>query len=334
MPRTKKPIIGITMGDAAGIGPEIVDKALSSNELYKFCRPIVIGDTHVLLEAQKVARTALELHPVQSVSQARFTHGILDVIDLANIRIAELRMGEPQAMAGRASFEYIKKAVELALAGEMGAITTAPISKEALNMAGYKYPGHTEILADLTGSKDFAMMFVAGPLRVILATIHVPLKEAIDLIKKDRVLTTIRLAQESMRRFGVADPRIVVAGLNPHAGEAGMFGSEDADEIAPAVEAARDLNINVVGPLPADTVFYRANRGQFDIVVAMYHDQGCIPIKLLGFEFGVNITVGLPIVRTSPDHGTAYGRAGRKLGTANPRSLVEAIKIASKLAIP
>jgi 4-hydroxythreonine-4-phosphate dehydrogenase len=184
----------------------------------------------------------------------------------------------------------------------------------------------------MTGSKYFAMMFVAGTLRVILVTIHVSLREAIDLIKKNRVLATIKLAHDSMRKFGMTDPRIVVAGLNPHAGEAGMFGSEDTEEIAPAVEAAKDLGIDVVGPLPADTIFYRASKGQFDIVVAMYHDQGCIPIKLLGFEVGVNITVGLPIVRTSPDHGTAYGRAGRRLGTGDPSSLLEAIRIASKLS--
>jgi 4-hydroxythreonine-4-phosphate dehydrogenase len=330
--RTKNPIIGITMGDAAGIGPEIVDKALSMNEIRELCRPIVIGDAKVLSEAQKVARTALEVRRITRVSEAKFAPGVMDVIDLSNIRIDELRMGEPQAMAGKASFEYIKRAVELALAGEINAITTAPISKEALNMAGYNYPGHTEILADMTGSKYFAMMFVAGTLRVILVTIHVSLREAIDLIKKNRVLATIKLAHDSMRKFGMTDPRIVVAGLNPHAGEAGMFGSEDTEEIAPAVEAAKDLGIDVVGPLPADTIFYRASKGQFDIVVAMYHDQGCIPIKLLGFEVGVNITVGLPIVRTSPDHGTAYGRAGRRLGTGNPSSLLEAIRIASKLS--
>jgi 4-hydroxythreonine-4-phosphate dehydrogenase len=331
--QSRHPIIGITMGDAAGIGPEIVDKALSADEIRELCRPIVIGDAKVISEAQKVARTTLEVRPIARVSEAKFASGILNVIDLSNIRLEELRMGEPQAMAGKASFEYIKKAVELALAGEINAITTAPISKEALNMAGYNYPGHTEILADMTGSKDFAMMFVAGTLRVILVTIHVSLREAIDLIKRNRVLTTIKLAHDSMKKFGVANPRIVVAGLNPHAGEAGMFGSEDAEEIAPAVEAAKDLGIDVVGPLPADTIFYRAGKGQFDIVVAMYHDQGCIPIKLLGFEVGVNITVGLPIIRTSPDHGTAYGRAGRRLGTGNPSSLLEAVKIASKLSV-
>lgn len=320
------------MGDAAGIGPEIVDKVFSLGEIHQLCRPLVIGDAKVLSEAQKVARTSLRVHPISSVSEAKFASGVVDVIDLSNIKLEGLRMGEPQAMAGKASFEYIKRAIELALAGEIDAITTAPINKEALNMAGYKYPGHTEILADLTGSKDFAMMFIAGPLRVILVTIHVSLRDAIDLIKKDRVLTTIKLAHDSMGKFGVPDPRIVVAGLNPHAGEAGMFGSEDIKEIAPAVEAAENSGINVVGPLPADTIFYRISKGEFDIAVAMYHDQGCIPIKLLGFEVGVNITVGLPIVRTSPDHGTAYGRAGRRLGTGDPSSLFEAIKVASKLS--
>ncbi len=327
-----KPIIGITMGDAAGIGPEIINKALSIGEIHDFCRPLVIGDVRILSRAQEVARTHLEIRRVENVSEAKFSHGSMDVLDLSNVDLTELKMGKAQAMAGRASFEYIKRAVEMAIRGDIDAITTAPISKEALNLAGYNYPGHTEILADLTHSNDYAMMLVAGSLRVILVTIHVSLREAIDLIKKDNVLATIRLAHQSMLRFGISDPRIVVAGLNPHAGEAGMFGREDINEITPAVESAKNLGINVVGPLPADTVFCRANKGQFDIVVAMYHDQGCIPIKLLGFEIGVNITIGLPIVRTSPDHGTAYHRARLGLGTANPASLVEAIKVAARLS--
>jgi len=330
--RKEVPIIGITMGDAAGIGPEIVDKALSLEELHTICRPIVIGDARVLSEAQKVAKTHLEIKSILNMSDASFSPTVMNVIDLANVELSALKLGQPQAMAGQASFEYIKKAVELALEGEIQAIATAPISKEALNMAGIRYPGHTEILADLTHSQNYAMMFVAGTLRVILVTIHMSLRDAIELIKTEKVLATIKLANEFMKRFGFAKPRIVVAGLNPHAGEAGMFGTEDIKEIAPAVEAAKAMGIDVVGPLPADTIFYRANKNEFDIVVAMYHDQGCIPIKLIGFESGVNITVGLPIIRTSPDHGTAYGRAGRRLGTGDPTSLVEAIKIASRLS--
>jgi len=328
----KKPIIGITMGDAAGIGPEIINKALSLEDIYRICRPIVIGDAKVLADAQKVAHTSLKIRSIKHLSEAAFGYGTVDVLDLQNIKLEELKMGKPQAMAGKASFEFIKKAVELALKGEIQAITTAPISKEALNLAGYRYPGHTEILAELTCSKEYAMMFIARSLRVILVTTHVPLMEVCNLIKKERVLATIKLAHQTLQKLEIINPRIAVAGLNPHAGEGGLFGSEEINEIKPAVDTARNSGFNVVGPLPADTVFYRARKGQFDVVVAMYHDQGCIPIKLLGFETGVNITVGLPIVRTSVDHGTAYRRAGLRLGTGNPASLIEAIKLASKLS--
>ncbi len=327
-----KPVIGITMGDAAGIGPEIINKALSLKEISQVCHPVVIGDLKVLSQAQEVARTRLHIHSIQRVTEAEFAFGIMNVIDLSNVKLDELRLGVPQAMAGKAAFEYIKKGVELALTHQIHALATAPISKEALNLAGYKYPGHTELLADLTQSKDYAMMYVAGNLRVILVTIHVSLRDAINLIVKARVLANIKLAHAVMKRFGIMNPRVAVAGLNPHAGEAGMFGSEELMEIAPAVAEAKSIGMNIVGPLPADTVFYRANRGEFDIVVAMYHDQGSIPIKLLGFEIGVNVTIGLPIVRTSPDHGTAYDRAALRVGDANPSSLVEAIKLAAKIS--
>ena len=337
-----KPIIGITMGDAAGIGPEIIAKALSLKEIYDVCRPIVIGDVDAMREGMKVAHVQLKINSIKEISDAKFEYGTIDVLDLNNIKIDELKMGEPQAMAGRASVEYIEKAVELALKGEIHAIVTAPISKEAINMAGYKYAGHTELLAHLTGTKDYAMMLVAGSLRVIHVTTHVPFSEVSKLIKKERVYNTIKLAYNVMRRLGISNPRIAVAGLNPHSGEGGLFGREEIDEIIPAIESAKKEGLNVKGPIPADTVFVRARGGEFDIVVAMYHDQGHIPIKMLGLEWdedekrwasvgGVNITVGLPIIRTSVDHGTAYGKAGRKEGTANPQSLIEAIKMAVEL---
>jgi len=337
-----RPIVGITMGDAAGIGPEIIAKALSLKEIYEVCRPVVIGDADVMKEGIKVANVHLEINPIKELSDARFKHGTIDVLDLDNIRMEDLEMGKPQAMAGKASVEYIEKAVELALRGEIHAITTAPISKEAINMAGYKYAGHTELLAHLTGTKDYAMMLTAGPLRVIHVTTHLPISEVPKMIKKERVFRTIRLAYDVMRKLGFTNPRIAVAGLNPHCGEGGLFGREEIDEIVPAVESARRKGFNVAGPLPADTVFVRARGGEFDIVVAMYHDQGHIPIKMLGLEWdeskkrwvsvgGVNVTVGLPIIRTSVDHGTAYGKAGRREGTANPQSLIEAIKMAAKL---
>ena len=330
------------MGDAAGIGPEIIAKTLFLKEIYEICRPVVIGDADAMREGIKVAHVQLEINPIKNLADARFKHGIIDVMDLNNVRIEDLEMGKPQAMAGKASVEYIEKAVEMALNGEIHAIATAPISKEAIHMAGYNYSGHTELLAYLTGTKDYAMMLTAGSLRVIHVTTHVPLSEVSRLIKRERVYKTIKLAYNVMRRLGVENPRIAVAGLNPHCGEGGIFGREEIDEIIPAVESAKREGINVTGPIPADTVFVRARGGEFDIVVAMYHDQGHIPIKMLGLKWdekkkrwtsvgGVNVTVGLPIIRTSVDHGTAYGKAGRKEGTANPQSMIEAVKMAAEL---
>jgi 4-hydroxythreonine-4-phosphate dehydrogenase len=338
-----KPIVGITMGDAAGIGPEIIAKALSLKDIYDICRPIVIGDARVMEEGIRIAHVQLMVNPVKSVSEAVFKYGTVDVFDLNNIEIDKLKMGQPQAMAGKAAVEYIEKAVEMALSGEIHAIATAPISKEAINMAGYTYAGHTEILAHLTKTKDYAMMLIAGPLRVIHVTTHIPLRNVAKFIKRKKVLTTIKIAYEALKDLGFNEPRIAVCGLNPHAGEGGLFGREELDEILPAIESAKRLGINVTGPLPADTAFVRAKGGEFDVVVAMYHDQGHIPIKLIGFEFdantrqwksvgGVNVTVGLPIIRTSVDHGTAYGKAGRREGTANPQSMIESIKLAAKMA--
>jgi 4-hydroxythreonine-4-phosphate dehydrogenase len=337
------PIIGITMGDAAGIGPEIIAKALSSERIYDICRPIVIGDANIINEGMKVAHARLKTNRIASISHAKFTYGVVDVFDLHNIELKKLKMGQPQAMCGKASVEYITKAVEMAMKGEIHAITTAPISKEAINMADYRYAGHTEILAHLTKTKDYAMMLVAGSLRVIHVTTHIPLYRVSELIKKDRLVSTIELAFSTLRGLGFKNPRIAVAGLNPHAGENGLLGREELDEIKPAIELARERGIDAVGPIPADTVFVRTRGGEFDIVVVMYHDQGHIPIKLLGFEFdedtkkwkavgGVNVTIGLPIIRTSVDHGTAYGKAGKKEGTANPQSLIEAIKLAAEMA--
>jgi len=327
-----KPIVAVTMGDPAGVGPEIVAKAFSSDGVFQACRPVAIGDADVMTEGLKVAHVQLDIHPIKRVSEARFEFGTIDIIDLKNIQVDKLRMGEPQPTAGKAAVEYVRKAVELALAGEIHAITTAPLSKAAMNMAGYRYAGHTELLADLTGTKEYNMMLVTRELRVIHVTTHVSLREACDMIKKNRVLSTIRLVDEAMKDFGIEKPRIAVAGLNPHAGEDGLFGKEEIEEIIPAVNASKELGIDVTGPYPADTVFSRAKNHEFDVVVAMYHDQGHIPVKVLGFETGVNLSIGIPIIRTSVDHGTAYRRAGLRLGTADPSSLVEAIKLAAKLA--
>lgn len=330
------------MGDAAGIGPEIIAKALSLEEVYDLCRPVVVGDAKTLKEGINVAQTKLDIRPIDQLFDAEFLHGTIDVLDLNNIRFDRLEMGQPQAMAGKASFEFIEKAVELALKGIVHAIVTAPISKEALKMAGYNYAGHTEILAQMTNTENYAMILLADSLRVAHVTTHVPLSKVPELINKDKVFATIKLANETMQGLGLRNPRIAVAGLNPHCGEGGLIGREEIDEILPAIKRAKSEGFNVTGPLPADTVFVQATAGEFDIVIAMYHDQGHIPIKLAGFKWdnvekrwitikGVNLTAGLPIIRTSVDHGTAYGKASRREGTAKPQSLIEAIKFAVKM---
>jgi 4-hydroxythreonine-4-phosphate dehydrogenase len=320
------------MGDAAGVGPEIIDKALAKKEFYNIARPIVIGDASVIEDALKVAKVKVDINSVKDVSEAKYEHGTIEVIDLKNIRLSELKMGQVQAMAGEASVKYVEKAVEMALENKIDAIVTAPLNKEAMHLAGYDYAGHTEILAHLTKTKDYAMMLVAGHLRVIHVTTHVSMRDACELIKKDRVLTTIRLTNEVTKKMGVKAPKIAISGFNPHAGESGLFGNEEIKEITPAIESAKKNNMNVIGPMPPDTVFLRASRGEYDAVVAMYHDQGHIPVKMLGFESGINVTIGLPIIRTSVDHGTAYRRAGLRLGTGDPTSLEEAMKLAVQMA--
>jgi len=327
---SEKPIIAITMGDPSGIGPEIIAKALGQGDIYDICRPIVMGDAEVMAAAVKMVPQNLQVNPVDAIARASFRLGIIDVLDLKNIDVNTLQRGKVDRDSGRAAVEYVQRAIDLALKGEVDAIATAPLNKEAMNLAGFLYPGHTEILAETTGSKDYAMMLLAGSLRVIHVTTHTSLRKACDLIKKERVATTIRLTDRAMKDLGIARPRIAVAGLNPHGGEGGLFGTEELDEIAPAVKECRSEGILAEGPFPPDTVFLRGKRGEFDAVVAMYHDQGHIPVKLLGFEEGVNVTIGLPIIRTSVDHGTAFDIAWK--GVADPRSMVEAIRVATEMA--
>ena len=325
-----KPILGVTMGDATGVGPEIIVKALSDPKLYQVARPVVIGDQKIMQRAINIVGAALCCRPVEHPAAAGNEYGVIDVIDLDNLPI-DLPFASIDARAGKAAYEYVAKAVEYALRQEIHAVVTGPLHKEALNLGGYHFPGHTEILAHLAGTKEYAMMLTGGPLRVIHVTTHVSLRQACDLIKKERVLRVIELADEAVRMLGVAQPRVAVAGLNPHSGEGGLFGTEDIDEIAPAVEAAKQKGINVNGPIAPDTVFYRAAiKNHFDIVVVMYHDQGHIPLKVLGFEIGVNVTVGLPYIRTSVDHGTAFGKAGK--GTADSRSMTEALYLGAQMA--
>lgn len=325
-----RPLVGITMGDAAGVGPEIIVKALISASVYSQCRPLVIGDAGRLERAASIVGSALRIRRVGQAAEAGREPSTVDCLDLGLIP-TDLPFGQVSGVAGNAAFRYLETAIRLARAGEIDAICTAPLNKEALHLAGHRYPGHTEILADLTGSDDYAMMLAAPRLKVIHVTTHLGLLDAIGSITPERVYRVITMADETLRRAGLVAPRIGVCGINPHAGENGLFGrGEEEEKVAPAVRRARKEGIVVSGPLAADTLFYLAVRGDYDMVVAMYHDQGHIPVKVMGLEAGVNITVGLPIVRTSVDHGTAFDIAGT--GTADERSLAEAIRQAAELA--
>jgi 4-hydroxythreonine-4-phosphate dehydrogenase len=338
-----KPLLTITMGDPAGIGPEIIAKALSLEEVYRVCRPLVVGDAGAMSMGVEVAGLSLRINRVEAPSEGLYQRGAIDILSLDNVDVSSLVMGKPQIMAGKASVEFVVKAAEMAMRNEVDGIVTAPLNKEAMHIAGYKYPGHTELLAEIGRTQDYAMMLLAGGLRVVHVTTHVSLREVPDLITKDRVFKKIRIAHEAARSLGLETPRIGVAGLNPHSGEGGLFGREEIEVISPAIDEARKVGMLVDGPIPPDTVFSKALGGVYDVVVAMYHDQGHIPVKFQGFRLdektgkwedvsGVNMTVGLPFIRTSVDHGTAYGKAGRREGTANPESLIDAIKIAAQMA--
>ena len=321
---TALPFIAITMGDPGGIGPEVAIKAINHKDILNVCRPVIIGDFEVIKEAARLAGSSLILKKVDTLHEASDE---IPVIEPYVVR--EFEHNKPGAKAGLAVYAYIQKAVSLAIQGEVKAITTAPISKESLKMAGLHWPGHTEILAELTETHEYAMMLVGGPLRVILVTIHMALRDVAEHIDRTRVLKTIRLAQKAARMLDLNNPKIGVAGLNPHAGESGLFGNEEELEIIPAIKMARAEGIAVTGPYPPDVIFHMAYHGKLDIVCAMYHDQGLIPLKMIAFEKGVNITLGLPIIRTSPDHGTAFDIAWKN--RANPSSMIEAIKLATTL---
>jgi 4-hydroxythreonine-4-phosphate dehydrogenase len=336
----KRPVLGVTMGDPAGVGPEIIARAAAEPAVRAACRPVVIGAAATMREALALVGGAQTLHAVSRVADCRWAEGTVEVLDLGNVDMATLPRCEVSAAAGRAAYEYIERAVALAQAGEIDAIVTAPVNKEALAAAGVQHSGHTEILAQLSRTRDFAMLLMGKQLKVIHVTTHVSLRRVPDLVTRERVLKTIRLAQKTLVGLGQPRGRIAVAGLNPHAGEDGLFGDEEQQQIMPAIEAARAEGLNVTGPLPADTLFSRARGGEFDIVVAMYHDQGHIPVKTLGFEYdettkkwtglsGVNVTVGLPFLRVSVDHGTAFDRAWK--GVANHESMVEALDVATRM---
>ncbi len=350
---SKKPIVGITMGDPAGNGPEITVKALAHEDVYERCNPIVVGDAKMLEQACRfVGREDIKINRVDKVSDALFTPGTIDVYHLDLIEdVDAFKIGEVSVEGGNAAFQSVKKVIELALAGEVDATCTNALNKEAMNKAleadggaksdGYThFDGHTEIYATYTNTKKYTMMLAHHDLRVVHVSTHVSLREACDRVKKDRVLEVIEIADKACKDMGIENPKIAVAGLNPHCGENGLFGTEEIEEIKPAIEAAKEKGINAIGPIPPDSVFSEALGGWYDIVVCMYHDQGHIPLKTVGFVYdrekqswkaveGVNVTLGLPIIRTSVDHGTGFALAGK--GTSNELSLVNAIDYAIKM---
>jgi len=336
----RKPILGITMGDPASIGPEVAVKALLDPKVYEVCQPVLVGEADVFEKAIGFCGLDLKINRISKIADARFEKGIADVFDLNYMNIADLKMGEITAEAGDVAFRTVVKNIELALAGEIDGTVTGPINKESIQKAGHVFAGHTEIYAHYTDTKKYGMLLVEENLRVIHVSTHVSLRQACDLVKKDRILDTISLIDDACKKLGVANPKIGVAGLNPHASDGGLFGYEEEQEILPAVQEALKRGFNVEGPIPADTLFPKAIGGVYDGCVAMYHDQGHIPFKTVGFNWdqakgqmksvrGVNITLGLPIIRTSVDHGTAMEIAGR--GIASPDAMVLAIEYAAKL---
>jgi len=325
------PLLGITMGDPAGIGPEVIAKALAGREVQRLCLPLVIGSVPVMERTVKKLRLKLNVAPVHGHDPVPLKGNTVAVLDPMETPLQKFTAGVAAAETGAASVEFIKKAVHLAEIGCIDGIVTAPINKEAINMAGCHYPGHTELLADLTNAKESGMMIVGGPLRIMFVTTHVAIKDLSKLLTQAKIEKAIRLAHQALTRlYGIKKPRIGVAALNPHAGEHGLFGNEEARVILPAARAAQAQGILASDPQPADTLFGKAVKGQYDGIVAMYHDQGLIPLKLVAFGTCVNLTVGLPIIRTSVDHGTAFDIVGK--GVADPGSLLEAIKLAARIA--
>ena len=336
-----RPIIAISTGDPSGIGPEITVKALYNEEVYKQCRPVIVCDAAIISWAVQFCQLPLKINRIESPEQGVYEFGTLDVLDMRNVEIKGFKYGAVSKQYGKASFQYVEKVIELALAGKVDATVTGPINKESIHAAGYNFAGHTEIYAYYTGSSNYAMMLADKDFRVVHVNTHISMLKSIERITEQRVLNTIKLADEALKNMGIKNPRIAVNGLNPHAGENGLFGDEEINHIIPAIKAAKELGISADGPHPPDTIFPKMRGGQYDIVVCMYHDQGHIPVKLIGFQYnhesetwegmsGVNITLGLPIIRVSVDHGTAFDKAGR--GDANPESMLQAIFYAVKFS--
>jgi 4-phospho-D-threonate 3-dehydrogenase / 4-phospho-D-erythronate 3-dehydrogenase len=328
---TSKPVLAVTLGDVAGTGPELITRAFAEPAVRDVCRPVVVGDAATLRAALAITRVDSTVRAVQRLADASDDPGVIDVVDLGNVDLQHLVRGQVNPATGRAAYESITRAVELARSGEAAAVVTSAINKAALHAAGFHYAGHTELLAELCGKPPVTMMLVAGRLRVCHVSTHVSLTEAIARVRAGRILEVVALADEGVRKLGVQRPHIAVAGLNPHAGEGGLFGDEEISIIAPAIEAAHRRGFQVSGPFAGDTVFFRALQGEFDCAVAMYHDQGHVAAKMLGIWQGVNVTLGLPIIRTSVEHGTDFANAGK--GTGDARSLVQALKLAATMAV-
>jgi 4-hydroxythreonine-4-phosphate dehydrogenase len=325
-----RPIIVIPIGDIAGVGPEIVVKALTNREIYFSSKPLVVGELKAIERALSVTNLDLNINIVDVINKARFEYGTLDLINLDNINSDSIEFGKVQSEAGRAAFEFIKKSVEIVQNGYANAMATTPINKEALKAAGIPYIGHTEMLGGLTGVAEPLTMFQVHNLRVFFLTRHVSLKKAIEMVKKDRIYNFILKCNNALKSLGIEKPKIAVAGLNPHSGEHGLFGDEEIKEITPAIEEAKNVGLDVTGPIAADSVFYIALKGAFDAVISLYHDQGHIATKMIDFEKTVSVTLGLPFIRTSVDHGTAFDIAGK--GIASSVSMEEAIKVAAQYA--
>lgn len=338
-----RPVIAITMGDPAGIGPEITAKALNRSELYQICRPLLIGDRSMMEMALRTTGLTLKLHTVQTPADGLYEHGTIDLLDLGVMDGKPFACGRVSAACGGAAYCYVAQAIRLAMEHSVDATVTNPLNKEALNLAGYHYSGHTEIYADLTGTKRYCMLLMDGDMMISHVSTHVPLMEACRRVQKGRILEVVSLTAEAVKKLtGRSKPRIAVAGLNPHCGENGLFGTEEAEQIQPAITEAIASGYDIEGPVPPDTLFSKLRGGWYDAAVAMYHDQGHIPLKVIGFTYnrkvkkwdsvsGVNITLGLPIIRTSVDHGTAFDQAGT--GQADETSLINAIEAAVKLSV-
>jgi len=324
-----KPILAVTLGDPAGTGPELITQAFAQSEVTAVCRPVVIGDVAVVRAATALTGAKLPVRIIASPAEAG-DGSTLDVVDLANVDPAQWVRGKVSAHCGQAAYEAIKRSVDFTLAGSAHAVVTSAINKAALHAAGHSYDGHTELLAELCGKPKVTMMLVADKLRVCHVSTHVSLREAIERVKPERIVSVIKIARAGVQELGIADPHIAVAGLNPHAGEGGIFGDEEIKFITPAIEQAKALGFRVSGPYAGDTVFFRTLQGQFDCAIAMYHDQGHVAAKMLGIWLGVNVTLGLPIIRTSVEHGTDFDNAGT--GRGDPRSLVAALKLAATIA--